>query len=201
MVAYTADFCLPYFEGSDSPCLNTGTVCDPSTVWCDFANLVEAEMVSIDAILGRTATSVPIAMITYEPATPAVPADSVVPFDAVSIDTDQMVNLEIFPGISPNRNGIYLIDLVIRVTGATTEQTIEGWITIGTEAIPVAGTSLRVATAVALGFAPNVTTDIRASVAWKFDDTSPVPRTISATSNSGEAIVYASLSAYWHSEA
>lgn len=112
MVAYTLPDCLPYFEGSDSPCLNTGTVCEPSTVWCDFANTVEAKLTSFDEVIARTATSVPIAWAeTRTSVTQAVGGgDILAALDTVRIDTDNMVNLDAnASGFLFNTPGLYLI--------------------------------------------------------------------------------------------
>lgn len=112
MVAYTSPDCLPYFEGSDSPCLNTGTVCDPSTVWCDFAEQAEAALTEFDEVITRTATSTPIAWVeTTVPFTRAVgdPAVSV-QFDTVRMDTDGMVDLDVNrSGFTVNTPGLYTI--------------------------------------------------------------------------------------------
>lgn len=112
MVAHTSPDCLPYFEGTDSPCLNTGTVCDPSTVWCDFAELVEVKLTEFDSIVARTATSTPIAWVeTLVPALWTVgDPDIAVPFDTVRMDTDSMVNLDATPsGFVINTPGLYQI--------------------------------------------------------------------------------------------
>lgn len=112
MVAYTAPDCLPYLESGDSLCLNTGTVCDPSTVWCDFASAVEAKLVAFDDVVARTATSVPIAWVeTLTPFTDTVNLiNEPVPFDTVRIDTDSMVDLSVNPsGVKINTSGLYMI--------------------------------------------------------------------------------------------
>lgn len=200
MVAYTQNFCLPVFEGSDSPCLNTGTVCDPSTLWCDFAAAVEAQLAQFDSILGRTALALPIAFVAYEPDV-AVAVTDQIPFDTVNIDTDQMVDLDVFAGVTPRRNGIYLIDTLVRYTTAIDNAVLQARIKVGNEFIPFLGAGPdRVATAVTRGAAAIGDVNIRASVAWKFDDTSPTPRSISVINGVTNPISYASLSVYWHSE-
>lgn len=96
MVAYTSPDCLPYFEGTDSPCLNTGTVCEPSTLWCDFARLVEARLDEFDAVADSTLTSPPMAWIETTTATVYTIGgpEVTVPFTTVVVDTNNMVSLD-----------------------------------------------------------------------------------------------------------
>lgn len=108
MVAYSSTYCLPCLEGSDSPCVNTGTVCEPSTVWCDLVNIVEAQLNPIDALLSRTATAIPLASVTGSEAFGTFPV--VVGFDTVVFDTDNMVNLDANSTIvTPQRDGVYMV--------------------------------------------------------------------------------------------
>lgn len=108
MVAYSSTYCLPCLEGSDSPCTNTGTVCDPSTVWCDLVNIVEAQLNPIDTLISRTATAIPLASVTGSEAVGTFPVE--VGFDTVLFDTDNMVNLDANPTIvTPRRNGMYMV--------------------------------------------------------------------------------------------
>lgn len=200
MVVHTQTFCLPAFEGSDSPCLNTGTVCEPSTIWCDFAAGVETQLTAFDSILGRTALALPIAFVSYQPNI-AVAVSDAIPFDVVNIDTDQMVDLDVFSGIMPRRNGVYLIDAMVRYTTAANDARLQARIKIGNEVMPFLGAGPdRVATAIARGAAAIDDVNIRASVTWKFDDTTPTPRAISVINGFTSPVSYASLSAYWHSE-
>ena len=121
MVAYTAPDCLPYFTEDDPPCLNTGTQCEPSTVWCDFAELVEQRLTAMDEVVQRTATSVPIgwaetnvpvtfsnlfAVGTYFPL-----------FDTVRVDTDDMVSLDALPSVLTVRtSGLYQVVAYTQMT-------------------------------------------------------------------------------------
>lgn len=110
MVQYTSPDCLPYFGCDDSPCLNTGSVCDPSTVWCDFAELVEAKLNEFDAAVLRTAGSIPMAWIQATVPTVIVADTPAVPiiFDSPLVDTDGMVNLDTLPSsITINTPGLY----------------------------------------------------------------------------------------------
>lgn len=107
MVAYSATYCLPCLEGTDSPCLNTGTTCDPSTVWCDLVNLVEAQLVQVDSLLSRTFTAIPLASVTGTANNEAFPSQVV--WDTVEFDTDGMVNLDVSPlTVTPRRSGVYM---------------------------------------------------------------------------------------------
>lgn len=123
MVAYSPTFCLPCLEGSDSPCVNTGTTCEPSTVWCDLVNILEGVLNPIDTLLSRTATAIPLASVTG-----VAPLGQVSPlpivFDTVEFDTDGMVNLDLNPLIvTPQRNGVYLAyaHLITRSLPVTTD--------------------------------------------------------------------------------
>lgn len=112
MVAYTSPDCIPYFEGGDNVCLNTGTECDPSTVWCDQAEIIEAKLDFFDSIVARTATSVPLAWVetttpfTFTNGTPELHVN----FTTVRADTDNMVNLDVeSDGFLINTAGLYNI--------------------------------------------------------------------------------------------
>ena len=112
MVAYTDPDCIPYFEGGDSVCLNTGTPCDPSTVWCDQAEVIEAKLDFFDSVVARTATSVPLAWV--ETTTPFTFTNGIaelhVDFTTVRVDTDNMVNLDVeSDGFLINTAGLYNI--------------------------------------------------------------------------------------------
>lgn len=109
MVAHTPTFCLPCFEGTDSPCLNTGTVCDPSTLWCDLVNILEGEFNSIDELLGRTVTAIPMASVTGTRIVDQSFPGTVI-WDTVEYDTDNMVNLDVNATIvTPQRSGVYMV--------------------------------------------------------------------------------------------
>lgn len=98
MVAYTSPDCLPYFECTDSPCLNTGTVCEPSTVFCDLADALETILNGFDLTVNRTATGVPFAKVALtSPQVETVSAGTFtfrINWDAVLADNDDMVNLD-----------------------------------------------------------------------------------------------------------
>lgn len=109
MVAYSSTYCLPCLEGTDSPCLNTGTTCDPSTVWCDLVNLVEAQLIGIDSVLSRTFTGIPLASVTATNTTGNEAFPTQVVWDTVEYDTDGMVNLDVSPlTVTPRRSGVYM---------------------------------------------------------------------------------------------
>lgn len=112
MPGYTSPDCLPYFVGSDSPCLNTGSQCDPSTVWCDFATIAEAKLDAYDAV-AAAAASPPLAWVeTLEPFDVVIGSTTevTVPFDTVRADTANMVDLDANnSGFTITRSGLYLI--------------------------------------------------------------------------------------------
>lgn len=98
MVAYTDPDCLPYFECTDDPCLNTGTVCEPSTVSCDLAQALDARLLAYDAVIARTAVAVPFFKVART-ATQLVDAnlagfDAQIHWDTVLADNDGLVDLD-----------------------------------------------------------------------------------------------------------
>ncbi len=144
MVAYTDPDCIPYFEGGDSVCLNTGTACDPSTVWCDQAEIIEAKLDFFDSVVARTATSVPIAWVqTTTPFTYQIdssPPELHMVFTTVRVDTDNMVNLDVeADGFTINTPGLY--NFWIFATGTTSTnlgagQSMEGRVNLSLEGLP-----------------------------------------------------------------
>ena len=143
MVAYTDPDCIPYFEGGDSVCLNTGTVCDPSTVWCDQAEIIEAKLDFFDSIVARTATSVPLAWVQTTTSFDYVNGSNGelhVNFTTVRADTDNMVNLDVeSDGFLINTAGLY--NVWAFATGVTSTnfgagQSIEGSLSISLDGMP-----------------------------------------------------------------
>lgn len=208
MVTYTPDLCLPFYDGGDSPCLNTGTVCDPSNVWCDLANLVEGYLDGIDEIVARTSTAKPIAQISYNPTTPIL-VSGVIPFDTVDIDTDNMVDLPVTVGIVPNHNGLYQIDAEVQYASAADNATVDSYLLAGNaNPFPILTSSTGVTGIIGIlvtrgsTTSPNATAPlIRTSMLWQFDDTAPQPRVITVYSNfTGSVLQSATLTAYWHSD-
>lgn len=206
MVAYTPNLCLPYLEGSDSLCLNTGTVCDPSNAWCDLVALVEAQLQAIEDIDARTGRGVPLAQISYTPETPVALPNNVIPFDTVNVDTDSMVDLDAFTGIIPRRNGIYELHLLIEyniLVPLASDRHFWAQILVGNEAIPTAQ-----ANEVGVSYA---TSSLSAGASswfsrsthtlWEFESGTPVPRTVFARSDSSVVpVTHAALTVLWHSE-
>jgi hypothetical protein len=117
MVAYTYPDCLPFYECSDSPCLNTGTECDPSTVWCDMADQMEIVLNSFDSTVNRTGVGVPLAKVAMnngQVTTATVPTSQQVIWDTVVMDNDNMVNLDADAQyVKINRPGIWWIELYV----------------------------------------------------------------------------------------
>ena len=125
MVAYTLPDCLPYFECTDSPCLNTGTVCEPSTVFCDLADKLETIVTGFDLTVNRTATGVPFAKVALtspqvQPVTSGTFAFRI-NWDAVLADNDDMVNLDSDAQfVKINRPGIWWVELYVSGNPANT---------------------------------------------------------------------------------
>lgn len=114
MPGYTTPDCLPYFLCSDDPCLNTGTVCEPSTVFCDFTALLDAKISAIDNIIGRTATAIPLAKVArnsvYTINTNPIGYDARIAWDTVVEDNNDMVDLDLnSKAILVQTPGIYMI--------------------------------------------------------------------------------------------
>jgi hypothetical protein len=120
VVAHTAEFCLPYFEGSDSPCLDTGTVCDPSTVWCDMAAIIDAAFTGFDETISRAVESFPYAQVavsgvpfTFSSGTSNL-FSVVVPWDTVVGDSDGMVDLDTNVNtVNLLRSGIWNLNCIV----------------------------------------------------------------------------------------
>lgn len=117
MVAYTSPDCLPYFECTDSPCLNTGTVCEPSTIWCDLVDEVDLILTGFDSTVGRTASAVPFAKVARSAEQTHqmnITLFTRVFWDTVLADNANMVDLDadnVFVKI--NRPGIWWVELYV----------------------------------------------------------------------------------------
>jgi hypothetical protein len=203
MVAYTPDLCLPYYEGTDSPCLNTGTVCDPSNVWCDLVNLVEGFLDDIDDITARTTNVIPLAQVSYSPPDPAVTVLGEVPWNTVDLDTDDMVDLDFYQGIIPKRSGVYLIDTVLTYAALNTGVEVDAYLTVGNLDLLV-GTGITGTVGIAHTIASTtslVPMVVRTSALVQFTDSSPAPRTVTVNSQfTGSALTQAVLTVSWHSD-
>lgn len=101
MPGYTTPDCLPYFLCTDSPCLNTGTVCEPSTVFCDLTALLDTRLTAFDAVGGRTVSAVPFAKVARFASqtidTNISTSSRFVEWDTVLLDNDDMVDLAADP--------------------------------------------------------------------------------------------------------
>ncbi len=119
MVAYTQDFCLPYFEGSDSPCVDTGEICAPSTVWCDMAAKIDAAFTAFDETISRAVTSFPYAQVALSEVVALNSGSSnlinyPVLWDTVVGDSDAMVDLNVDPStVNLRRSGIWDLNCVM----------------------------------------------------------------------------------------
>ena len=120
MVAYTPDFCLPYFEGTDSPCVDTGEVCAPSTVWCDMAAKIDEALTGFDETVSRAVTSFPYAQVAVSDAPFTFSSgasnlgSTIVPWDTVVGDSDNMVDLDIDTNtVNLRRSGIWNLNCIV----------------------------------------------------------------------------------------
>lgn len=114
MVAYTSPDCLPYFECSDSACLNTGTACEHSTVFCDLVALLDTRLTGFANVVARTNTAIPFAKVArtsnQEIDTNVVGYDNRVIWDTVLADNFDMVDLTANPKeINIPEAGLWLV--------------------------------------------------------------------------------------------
>jgi hypothetical protein len=200
MVAYTEEFCIPFFECTDNPCTNLGDVCNPISVWCAAMQAVEAQLTFVDTVIARTATAVPQAKVSleYESATLTL---GQVPFDVTELDTDNMVDLSAFQGITPRRTGIYFIHAQVLMAPVITNDFPDICIYIGNEVAPTLGGALSLGPlrSTVRGF--NTAQYVHVAGHWEFTETSPSPRAISLQANSANInILEANLSVSWHSD-
>lgn len=201
MVAYTPQFCIPFFEPTDSPCLNIGTVCEPQSVWCAAMGIVESNLTAFDTVVARTATAVPLASISFEGDPDNNTINGTIPFDIVNLDTDNMVDLSVFAGITPRRNGIYGIHALVGIAPVVANDFPDVRIFIGNESAPEQGGALAAGPVSSTTRGFTTLQFIHLSSHWEFNDTSPSPRTISVVNTylTG-GILEAHLSVFWHSD-
>lgn len=128
MVACTTEYDLPYQEGADAPC-------DLVPIWCQFADIIETQLVALDNIVNRTAVGVPFAKVTKTSTTtypvPAQPGidQFAIAFDSVVMDNDNMVNLPADPlHVYVQRPGIYQVDAVVVASASIVGSMIEATI-------------------------------------------------------------------------
>lgn len=119
MVAYTAEFCLPYFEGSDSPCVDTGEICAPSTVWCDMAAKINDALVAFDVEIDRAVASFPYAQVAVADGfvldlINTTGDEMIIFWDTVVGDSDGMVNIGVDPTtVFLRRSGIWNLNCIL----------------------------------------------------------------------------------------
>lgn len=120
MVAYTLNLCLPYFGGSDSPCLDTGEVCAPSTVWCDMARIIDNTFTTFDEEISRAVDSFPYAQVAVSDVPFTVDSGAsnlgthLVIWDTAVGDSDGMVNLTTDPStVNLRRSGIWNLHCIV----------------------------------------------------------------------------------------
>lgn len=211
MVAYTAPDCLPYFECDDPTCLNTGTTCEPSTVWCDMTAILETVMNDFDSTVARTATQVPFFKLarTTEQLIDnnnfAIDFGTCIEWDSVLADNDNMVNLDVESrGAFIQTPGIWQIELYVEgFPPQTTNNKMIGDIRVNDPLSIARGNGiwrsglnafLRAGASVALSEATlgaNGTTLINAQMAFSG----------TATPNSLIHVLYAEMSGLWIAEA
>lgn len=171
MVAYTSPDCLPYFEGSDNVCVNTGTLCEPSTVMCDMAALVEAKLDGFDALVARIGTTTPMAWVTRDVVL-RVSSQFRTAWTAAVVDTDNMVNLDIDPYIIRfNTSGLYQLFYSFRglsTIGVPGDVLVVGSSVDVSSAAPYPGVGPNFYDASAASNASNQYLTISASAVWPF---------------------------------
>lgn len=202
MVAYTPDLCIPFFEASDNPCTMLGDTCNPVSVWCSAMQIVEDHLTDLDTIVARTVTAIPLAMVSFVPTDPvAGNVNGTVPFDIVNLDTDNMVDLSVFPGITPRRNGIYIINAQVAYAPIIANDFPDVRIFIGNEQAPEQGGALDAGPVQGTTRGFNTLQYVHLSTHWMFNDTSPQPRTVSVVNTYLTGAVFeAHLTVAWHSD-
>lgn len=222
MVAYTSPDCLPYFECTDSPCLNTGTVCDPSTVWCDLVTELDLILTGFGSTQSRTADGIPLAKVAnngqVEDLTTTTTTFPVV-WDSVLADNDNMVNLDADNlYVKINRPGIWWIELYLEGTpDISNDNELTGHLlqrgptTGNVPGLPLTESTSRFRQS-ALGFFPGFV-EVRAAYAFQVTAASLA---LSSTIDIGAAVQasgaisattpqltvrYAEMTVYWTSEA
>lgn len=101
MVAFTSTFALPYQQSTDRPC-------DAPEVWCDFTNNLDGRLFGFDQTLGRLTPTIPMAKVLVTIPFTLFGTNTVIEFDTVEFDTDNMVDLDRTNSrIVPRRFGTY----------------------------------------------------------------------------------------------
>lgn len=119
MTTCTPIYGLEYQTGSDRPC-------DAPAVWCAFADSVEAQLNTLDALVDRTIDTVPMVRVRKTTTTPitfavATNYSASVQFDTVDVDTANMVDLIANPFlITLPRAGIYHASFIFTTSSALT---------------------------------------------------------------------------------
>lgn len=112
MATCTPIYGLAQVECSDRPC-------DVNDTLCQFANDVEAQLDALDAVVNRTATTVPMVILERnDPFTIVVGSNPSLPeFQSVLVDTDNMADLTTLSrGITIQTPGIYYTWIYLRGT-------------------------------------------------------------------------------------
>lgn len=126
MVAFTSTQLLPYQVDSDRPC-------DADDVWCDFTNVLETNLVTIDETLGRVSPTRPAVRLLRS--TPVVlTGDFIVPvpWESIDFDTDNSVDLVENAFVATvDRTGAYFITGEAKVTGGTPADNMAIYLTSG----------------------------------------------------------------------
>jgi hypothetical protein len=98
----TANFLLPYPNGSDAPC-------DFAQQWCDFVAAINGVMGTFQAGIDRAIPVVPAALVRSTFAKTVVNTQNI-PFDEVALDTAGMTDLDADPyHITITRPGRYTV--------------------------------------------------------------------------------------------
>lgn len=121
MATCTPIFQLPYAEGSDAPC-------DIDETLCAFADAVEAQLDLLDGVVDRVVDTVPMVQVKLTAPLTTVSAGTTtitVPFDTISFDTADMVNLAANPYlITLPRQGRYLASYQLQLSSVPLNDTV-----------------------------------------------------------------------------
>lgn len=110
MTLCTPTYLIPYQSCTDRPC-------DFDDVACDAATVIETNLNRIDAIINRTATTIPMAVVQMT-SQPVYNASATSPpayvFDTVLADTDNMFSPSDASFVTINTSGYYIVEVQVQ---------------------------------------------------------------------------------------
>lgn len=125
MPSFTPNLNLPYPGPSDRPC-------EFDEQWCDFTEAVDSSLLTLERGLARTFPTIPVAILRQSKVV-AVPNANAMPFDTVTIDTDNMTDIDVDPyAIFTRRPGRYTLSAFVFHPGTAFTDTQNAFMVAGT---------------------------------------------------------------------